>query len=82
MSEVCWESYVLHYYSLLVQIYELELRKDYNLTISTQKSILLAFKGPGSIRSKILIKNVILEQVNHLKYLGNVVSCTNELNIN
>ena len=38
----------------------------------------MAVKGSDAIRSKI----IILEQVNHFRHLGNVVSYTNELDIN
>ena len=42
----------------------------------------MAIRGPDSIRSKIVINNNILVGINHLKYLGNMNSNTNELKVN
>ena len=55
---------------------------DYNLPILTQKLKVMAIRGPDSIRSKIVINNNILVGINHLKYLGNMNSNTNELKVN
>jgi hypothetical protein len=46
---------------------------DYALTISTDKS-----KGRDPIRSKIVINNTIIEQVNTFNYFGNLVSYEKE----
>ena len=42
----------------------------------------MAFMGADPIRSEIVNNNVILEQVDHFKYLGNLVSFTNEFDVN
>jgi hypothetical protein len=34
----------------------------------------MAFKGQNPVRTKIVIDNKIIEQVNSFKYLGNVIS--------
>jgi hypothetical protein len=41
----------------------------------------MAFKGRDSIRSKIVINNKIIEQVNSFNYLGNLISYENEMDI-
>jgi hypothetical protein len=47
---------------------------EYGLTISTDKSKEMAFNGRDATRSKIVINNKIIEQVNTFKYLGNLIS--------
>jgi hypothetical protein len=51
---------------------------DYSLTISTDKSKVIAFKGRDPTRSKIVINNEIIEQVNTFNYLRNLVSYEKE----
>ena len=41
----------------------------------------MAFKGRGSMRTKIVIDNKIIEQINLFNYLGNVISYEVELDI-
>jgi hypothetical protein len=41
----------------------------------------MAFKGRDPIRSKIVIENKILEQVNSFNYVGNLISYENEVDI-
>jgi hypothetical protein len=41
----------------------------------------VAFKGPDLIRSKVVIDNKIIEQVNSFNYLGNLISCEKEMDI-
>jgi hypothetical protein len=41
----------------------------------------MAFKGQDPIRSKIVIDNKIIEQVNSFTYLGNLISYENEMDI-
>jgi len=53
----------------------------YGLTISAQKTKLMAFKGRDPVRTKIVIDNKIIEQVNLFYYLGNMISYEGELNI-
>ena len=50
---------------------------EYSLTISVQKTKPMAFKGRDPVRSKIVIDNKIIEQVN----LFNYISCEGELEI-
>jgi hypothetical protein len=54
---------------------------EYGLTISTDKSKVMAFKGRDPTRTKIVIINNIIEQVNMFNYLGNVVSYEKEKDI-
>jgi hypothetical protein len=49
------------------------------VTISAQKTKLMAFKGGDTIRSKIVIENKIIEQVNSFKYLRNLISYEREV---
>ena len=51
------------------------------LTISVQKTELMAFKGREQVGSKILVDNKIIEQVSSFNYLGNLVSCEEEVSI-
>ena len=57
----------------------MQISKDCNVTISTQKWKVMAFKGAYLVRSKNVIDNVTLEQANYLKYIGNMISYTIEL---
>ena len=41
----------------------------------------MVFKGRDPVRSKIVINNKIIEQVNLFKYLGNMISYEGELDI-
>jgi len=41
----------------------------------------MAFKGRGPVRTKIVIDNKIVEQVNLFNYLGNIISYEGELDI-
>ena len=50
------------------------------LTVSVQKTKLMLFKGCDPVRTKIVIDNKIIEQVNLFNYLGNI-SYERELDI-
>jgi hypothetical protein len=50
----------------------------YGLTISTNKTKTMAFRGRDHIRSKIVINNKITEQVNTFNYLGCALSYEQE----
>jgi len=54
---------------------------EYSLIISAQKTKSMVFKGRDPVRSKIVINNKIIEQVNLFKYLGNMISYEGELDI-
>jgi len=41
----------------------------------------MAFKGRDPVRTKIVIENKIIEQVNMFNYLGNIISYEKELDI-
>ena len=41
----------------------------------------MAFRGRDPVRTKIVIDNKIIEQVNSFIYLGNMISCEKELDI-
>ena len=45
---------------------------EYGFTISVQKTKLMAFKGWDRVKTKIVIDNKIIEQVNLFNYLGNI----------
>jgi len=47
-----------------------QMRQDYNLKISTDKTKFMAFKGKHLMRSKIEIDGSILEQVKQFNYFG------------
>ena len=52
-------------------IYLLEkLNLDYNMKISISKSKSLAFKGKDAVRTKLVIINKPIEQIQHFTYLG------------
>jgi len=53
---------------------------EYFLTISVQKTKSMAFRGRDPVRTKIVIDNNIIEQVNSFNYLGNI-SYEKELDI-
>jgi len=46
----------------------------YGLTISVEKTKSIAFKRRDPARTKIVIDNKIIEQVNSFNYLGNMIS--------
>jgi len=52
---------------------------EYGLTISVQKTKSIAFRGQDPVRTKIVIDNKIIEQVNSFYYLGNMISYEKEL---
>ena len=54
---------------------------EYGLTISVQKTKSMAFRGRDPVRTKIVIDNKIIEQVNLFNYLGNMISYEKELDI-
>jgi transcription initiation factor TFIIIB Brf1 subunit/transcription initiation factor TFIIB len=54
---------------------------EYDLSISVQKTNSMAFKRRAPIRSKVVIDNRIIEQVNFFNYLGNLISYENEMDI-
>ena len=54
---------------------------EYGLTISVQKTKLMAFEVRDPVRSTIVIDNKIIEQVNLFNYLGNMISYEGELDI-
>jgi hypothetical protein len=51
------------------------------LTISMQKTKLVAFKGRDPVRGKIVIDNKIIEQVNSFNYLGTLITYEKEVDI-
>jgi len=54
---------------------------EHDLTISLEKTKLVAFKGRDPVRSKIVIDDKIVEQVNSFKYLGNLITYEKEVDI-
>jgi len=54
---------------------------EYGLTISVQKTKSMAFRGRDEVRTKIVIDNKIIEQVNSFNYLGNMISYEKELDV-
>jgi len=47
---------------------------EYGLTISVQKTKSMSFRGRDPVRTKIVIDNKIIEQVNSFNYLVNMIS--------
>ena len=45
------------------------LSKKYNLKLCVKKTKVMVFKG-FPVRSKIVIDNIVIEQVSHFRYLG------------
>ena len=59
--------------NLLKTAYKLnQIITEYSLTIPVQKTKSMAFKGWDPVRTKIVIDNIIIEQVNSFNYLGNI----------
>ena len=54
---------------------------EYGLNISVQKTKSMAFKGRDPVRTKIVIDNKVIGQVNLFNYLGNMMSYEGELDI-
>ena len=54
---------------------------EYGLSTSAQKTKLMAFKARDPVRTKTVIDNKIIEQVNLLNQLGNMISYEGELDI-
>jgi transcription initiation factor TFIIIB Brf1 subunit/transcription initiation factor TFIIB len=50
-----------------------EVITKYGLTISVQKTKSMAFRRRDAVRTKIVIDNKIIEQVNSFNYLGNLM---------
>jgi hypothetical protein len=46
---------------------------EHGLTISVQKTKLIAFRGQDPVKSKIVIDNKNIEQVNSFNNLGNLI---------
>jgi hypothetical protein len=55
---------------------------EHDSTISMQKTKLVAFKGQDPVRSKIIIDNRIIEQVNPFKYFETLITYEKEVDIN
>lgn len=55
--------------------------EDYELKISTEKTKVMAFKGREAVRSKIVVRNRAIEQVNTFKYLGCEISQQGEVDV-
>jgi hypothetical protein len=51
---------------------------DFDMSISTEKTKIMAFLGKGPVRSKICMNNKTLEQVNTFNYLGCILSYEGE----
>jgi len=66
-------------YNLQKAAHKLNQIKEYGLTISAQKTKSMPFKGRDPVRTKIVIDNKIIEQVNLFNYLGNVIAYEGEL---
>ena len=68
--------------NLQKSVHKLQLTADkYGLKISSTKTKTMAFKGRNPVRSKIVINNDIIEQINTFNYLGCSISYQNETDI-
>jgi len=54
---------------------------QYGLNISVQETKSMVYTGRDPVRTKIVIDNKIMEQVNMFSYLGNMISYEGELDI-
>ena len=52
----------------------MSLSKEYNLEIATKKTKVFGFVGTDHLRTKIIINDETLEQVNQFTYLGCSIS--------
>jgi hypothetical protein len=52
----------------------IKINKEYNLTTPTKKTKVMAFTGKHPVRSKIVIYDTRIEQINHFNYLGCTIS--------
>ena len=58
-------------HDLQTAVYKLiQIAKNYNFNISTNKTKIMAFGGKFPIRTKIVIDNKLIQQVSHFNYLG------------
>lgn len=63
--------------------YELQwIMAEYNLEISDTKTKVMAFQGRYPIRSKIVVNNKTVEQIQHFTFLGADISFYGEIDIN
>jgi hypothetical protein len=68
--------------ALQISVHKLEtVTSKYGLKISTSKTQTIAYKGRGPVRSKILVNNNIVEQINTFSYVGCSVSYQNERDV-
>jgi ribosomal protein RSM22 (predicted rRNA methylase) len=51
-----------------------QMTTQHSLTISVQKTKLMAFKRRDPVRRRIVIGNKIIEEVNSFNYIGNLIS--------
>jgi hypothetical protein len=60
-----------------------EIITQHGLTISVEKTKLMALKGQVPVQGKIVMDNKIIEQVNscNYKYLGNLISYEKEVGV-
>jgi hypothetical protein len=65
---ICKEQYVYALNNVAIK---------YNLKISVNKMKMMALKGKVNVRSKIVLNNHIIEQVNSFNYLGYTIAVTN-----
>ena len=76
-DHVTWAESFLHSWTNII------VRNIFYITIKfhIQKTKSMAFKWRDPVRTKIVIDNKIIEQVNLLKYLGNMIFYEGELDI-
>ena len=54
---------------------------EHDITITVRKTKLVAFKGRDPVRTKIVIDNKIIEQINSFNYLRILISYEKEVEI-
>jgi hypothetical protein len=62
-------------------MYKLNQITEHGLTVSAQKTKLMAFKGWDPVISKIVKNNIIVEQVNSFNCVGNLISYERKLTL-
>jgi len=54
---------------------------EHDITITVRKTKLVAFKGRDPVRTKIVIDNKIIEQINSFNYLRTLITYEKEMDI-
>ena len=68
--------------NLQISVFKLnQICEQYNMKISTAKTKVMAFRGKQPVRTKIIINDQTIEQVNHFNYLGHDIGYDKDYDI-